>query len=62
MIKKEYVEFLTFTVNKSNDVSIDLKQFPTNHNVNNYLVKYKITPRKEDTILLFVDKKGSPHP
>ncbi len=37
MIKKEYAEFLTFTVNKSSDVSIDLKEFATNHNVNNYL-------------------------
>ena len=30
MIKKEYVELLTFSVNKSNDFSIDLKESPTN--------------------------------
>ncbi len=30
MIKKEYVEFISFSVNKSNDFGIDLKEFPTN--------------------------------
>ena len=54
MIKKEYVEFITFTVNKSSDVSIDLKQSATNHNVNNYLVDSKhstnLGTKRGDTI------------